>query len=90
MRFLTSLLLILIVFSASAETYCEQTQRYHNGIEVWDRKCGPNPDANIKVAAREDCLETVKLLRNNPGSSWNSNMGWMYEDQCERLDKGLD
>jgi hypothetical protein len=36
-------------------------------------------------AAVKDCDNTAQKVASRPGASWNSEFGWMYEDQCEKL-----
>lgn len=87
MKYLISFILFTSATLAYAESYCSKTQGYNQTIGVWDRKCGPNPNKDFLEEAKYDCKTTRKTIEENTGASWNSSMGWMYEDQCERLEQ---
>lgn len=52
--------------------------------------CTADSERDFIAEAKQDCAETVKRIEARPGASWASEYGWMYEDQCERLERGED
>lgn len=84
--------MILFTQTVHAETRCENARKIVDAGGLWDRHCGPEPGKDFHDEAIKDCLTTVRLIddknRVNPNAfaSWNSEHGWMYEDQCENIE----
>ena len=80
----------LLSQSVQAVTQCENARAIYDAGGSWDRHCGPEPGKDFHDEAVKDCLSTVQLIDDknrdtNAFASWNSEHGWMYEDQCETI-----
>lgn len=93
MKHLILIIVTMGLFSQSVQagTRCENARKIYDVVGAWDRHCGPEPGKDFHDEAVKDCLSTVQLIddknrRNiNAFASWNSEHGWMYEDQCETI-----
>lgn len=60
------------------------------GIKIQEKEFNSKmeKESNFLKEMKEDCARTAEKVNKNPGSTWKDHAGWMYEDQCERFERG--
>lgn len=85
------IILVVVAISlpavAIASELCQRISDNYPTTGYWSRDCGPEPGKDFIAEMKKDCIQTTRQIDARPGASWNSEWGWVSQEQCESLEQ---